>query len=177
MRPSLLSFAAFLGLVVLFADAFTYNVDTTFAAYEGETYHDYAADHVEREHKPGSCAYEGEKLCPPAHSSMGIHFDAHVRCLIPKVRKLPRHCWAAIEDLDHCVGDMTHYCDRLSTIDTMVCLEQHLDVLHDDCKASMFMHHAHREAGRDTSAYRDYYNEYQRRDERYRDKRIPVEDL
>jgi hypothetical protein len=177
MRISAAVAVCIAGLLLIGTDALTYNIDKVLLPYADEDLHDTVADHADREHKEGTCAYEAEKLCPPIQQSIGVRFDQHVRCLIPKVRQLPRHCWAAIEDLEHCVGDMAHFCDGLGTHDTAECLEHHYDQLHEDCRASMFLEHLHTKAGRDTSAYRAYYDEYKQKEKRYRDKRIPTEEL
>lgn len=161
--------------VVAAAVANAYNIDEPGDWARSES--DMDTPPVHGGHAEHTCAYFGLKICPTRKSHFGYHYNEHLKCLIPKAHLLPRECRMAVIDLEHCIGDIDHYCDGLGTRDTKVCLEHHLKDLHPECVSSMFFRELHHEAGRPTTQYQQLYNEYQRADDRFHDVRIADSDL
>lgn len=108
-----------------------------------------------------SCIALALKLCPTRKSSFGYHLNEHLKCIIPKADQLPPGCRATVLEMEHCAGDIDHFCDGLSTHDTELCMEAHLDQLHEDCLSSYFMKAVHARAGRDTRKYLAQYKAHE----------------
>lgn len=123
--------------------------------------------HMNQGHAEGSCISEALKLCPTRKHSYGYHLNEHLKCIIPKVDQLAPGCRASILDMEHCVGDIDHFCDGLGTHDTQICMEHHIDQLHEDCLSSYFMRPVHRAAGRSTEKYLEKYKRHEDEHQRF----------